>query len=123
LDYGLAYGLHRDCIIALTKKLVLKRFLQYEQAAREHAFPAGSTLHGTSMEHSAYLWIARPLKIRSWHKDMGIARLLKLETLPVYFQDHVAIYVGWNEPAPTVPWESNEEAQLSLSEEDVFDQS
>jgi hypothetical protein len=123
LDYGLAYSLHRDCIIASTKKLVLKRYLQYEQAALKHAFPAGSTLHGTSVERSAYLWIARPPKIRSWHKDMGIAGFLKPETLPAYFQDRVAIYVGWNEPAPSVPWESNEEAQLRLSEEDVFDQS
>jgi hypothetical protein len=71
LDYGLAYGLHRDCIIASMKKLILKRFLLYEQAAHQHAFPSGSTLYGTSVERSMYLWIARPPKIRSWHNDLA----------------------------------------------------
>jgi hypothetical protein len=33
------------------------------------------------------------------------------------------IFVAWNEPAPIIPWESDEEAQLRLSEEDVFEQS
>ena len=50
LDYSLAYVLHRDCIIASTKALILKRFLQYEKAAREHAFPIGSPLYGTRIE-------------------------------------------------------------------------
>jgi hypothetical protein len=63
LDYGLAFGLHRDCIIASTKRLILKRFLLYEQAARQHTFPSGSTLYGTSVERSVYLWITRPPKI------------------------------------------------------------
>jgi hypothetical protein len=123
LDYGLAYGLQPDCIIASTKKLILKRFLLYEQAAHQHAFPSGSTLYGTCVERSVYLWIARPPKIRSWHKDLGIAGFLKPETLPPYFHDRVVIYVSWNEPAPVVPWESDEEAQLRLLEEDVFEQS
>jgi hypothetical protein len=123
LDIGLAYGLHRDCIIASTKKLILKRFLLYEQAARQHAFPLGSTLYGTRVERSVYLWIARPRKIRSWYKDLGIAGFIKPDSLPPYFRDRVVIYVAWNEPAPIVPWESNEEALLRLSKEDVFEQS
>jgi hypothetical protein len=123
LDYGLAYGLHRDCIIASTKRLILKRFLLYEQAACLPAFPLGTTLYGTSVERSVYLWIARPPKIRSWHKDLGIAGFIKPDSLPPYFRDCVVIYVAWNEPAPIVPWESDEEAQLRLSEEDVFKQS
>jgi hypothetical protein len=75
------------------------------------------------VERSIYLWIARPPKIRSWNKDLGIAGFIKLDSLPPYFRDRVTIYVAWNEPAPIVPWESDEEAQLRLLEEDVFEQS
>jgi hypothetical protein len=103
LDYGLAYGLHHDCIITSTKKLILKRFLLYKQAAHQHAFPLCSTLHGMSLERSVYLWIARPPKIQSWHKDLGIASFIKPDSLPSYFRDHVMIYVAWNGPAPICP--------------------
>jgi hypothetical protein len=121
LDYGLAYALHRDCIVASTKALILKQFLQYEKAARLHAFPIGSQLHGTCIERSVYLWIVRPPQIKSWHCDLGIAGFIKPSTLPAYFRCRVTIYVAWNKAAPLAPWETNEETQIRLSEDDVFE--
>jgi hypothetical protein len=55
LNYGLAYALHRDCIVTSTKKIILKRYLLYEKDAHLHAFPAGWPLHGTCTERSIYL--------------------------------------------------------------------
>jgi hypothetical protein len=83
----------------------------------------GSTLHGTSVEGCAYLWIACPPKIKAWHRDYGIRGFIKLETLPQYFKDCVFIYVGWKDPSPGIPWETKEEVRLRLSEDDTFCQS
>lgn len=70
-----------------------------------------------------YLWIARPPHIKSWHRDLGIAGFVKPSTLQAYLRDRVIIYVAWNKPVPLAPWETEEEMQQCLSEEDVFENS
>jgi hypothetical protein len=102
---------------------MIKRFLLCEQAAIKFAFPLGSMLHGACVEHCAYLWIARPPKIKAWHRSYRIAGFIKLDSLPTYFHNHLPICATWNEPAPPIPWETEEETRLRLEEEDQFSQS
>jgi hypothetical protein len=123
LDYGLAYSLHRDCILSRMTKTILKRFLAYEEGAKLHAFPEGSTLHGTCAAKCVYLWKARPPSHRAWHKDHGIAGFIKNETLPSYFHDRVEIVHGWNDKSLEIPWETEEETRLRLEESDTLSNS
>jgi hypothetical protein len=123
LDYGLAYSLHRDCIISRMTKTVLKRFLSYEERAKLHAFPPGTTLHGTCAAKCVYLWKARPPMHRSWRKDHGIAGFIKNNSLPLYFHDRVEILQGWNTQSLEIPWETTEETQLHLDNADTLSQS
>lgn len=123
LDYGLAYGLHRDCITSRMTKTVLSHFLQYEAKAIIDTFPVGTPLHGTCPAKCVYLWKARPPLHKSWHRDHGISGFVRNELLPTFFHDRLEILQGWNHAAVELPWESEDETRIRIDEADTFSNS